>query len=189
MKKNTRNRRRPAARPYSFACAAPLAAGFTLVELTVVLAIMALLASLIVPAAMAAMRKGGVEPVGKELGELARFSLVSAITRHAAATLNIDAARGRCWVSMNAVRLPWQEYDREPSAQILASMKIPDGISVRLESGAPVESELEAMKPAWDTLVFQANGIAQDAAIEITNRSGDRYLVEILGATGAVKTP
>lgn len=185
----TRNRCRPTAQPYCFARTDAPATGFTLIELTVVLAIMALLASLIVPAAGAALRKGGVEPVGMELAELARFSSVSAITRHAAATLNIDTARGRCWVSINAVRLPWQEYDREPSAQILASMKIPEGISVRIEGGAPVESELEAMTPAWDTLVFQANGITQDAAIEITNRSGDRYLVEVLGATGAVKTP
>lgn len=167
-------------------------AGLTLIELTAVLMLIVLTAALIVPSAAAALRRGGAAQAGNELAELARFAAVSAITKHAPATLNIDTDRGRCWVSMSPVRLPWQEYGEEetPRGSVLASMKVEEGVTLQVTNTSGSEPEGEGAESAatWNTITFQATGAAQDAQIEVEDRHGQIFELEVLGATGAIRT-
>jgi type II secretion system protein H len=162
--------------------------GFTLVELMVVLLIMTMLASLVAPSVAAAMRRNGVETTGRKLTELTRFAALSAVTRHTPVALNLDPNRGRCWVSVNSVRLPWQEKEtqRDHTARVLATLEIPRGVLLRFSRTASSTENTEPSHQRWNSVTFHPDGRAEDASLELAAVTGEEFDITIFGITGEI---
>ncbi len=161
-------------------------AGFTLIELMVVLVIMAMLSTLIVPSIQSALRKGGLSATGNKLCELLNFSYMTAVTRHRSVVLNLDPARRRCWVSVCTASLPWLDEQQEPEPRVLEAMELPEGTEftvVRGEGSAFTATSAQS----WETITFRSDGTTEDARIELTNHQGEHFQIEIFGLSGEVR--
>jgi type II secretion system protein H len=165
--------------------------GFTLIELLIVVMMMSIFTALIVPSMATAMRNKTLAGTGKNICELLEFARMSAIARHRPATLNIDSARGLCWVSMNEVSLPWLEPQGEeerPETRMLATIKLPEGTECNLTWGETVSDETMT-ETEWNIVTYQANGTTDDVFIELSNLDEDEpFRIHVYGTTGEVHT-
>ena len=168
-------------------CARPEDArkGFTLIELLVVLVLIAMLSTAIVPSVASSLNRGGVRTTGQKLCELLDFAYMSAVTRQCPVVVNLHAERQRCWVSMAQPSLPWMEESREQGDRVLATLVLPEGSDVTLTRGEDPSFGAN-QSTAWETVTFQSDGRTDDVSIELRNPAGERYLIQVLGATGEV---
>ncbi len=161
--------------------------GFTLIELMVVLVIMATLSAAILPSIASALRRTGLRATRDKLCDLLNFAYMSAVSRGRPVEVNLDPSRRACWVSVRTVSLPWlDEEERETEIRTLATMELPEGTEIvvrRLE-----ESRFgTAASKVWETIAFRSEGGTEDVFIELTNPQGERFEIEIIGATGKVR--
>ncbi|MBN2308079.1 MAG: prepilin-type N-terminal cleavage/methylation domain-containing protein [Candidatus Hydrogenedentes bacterium] len=168
--------------------AAYTTAGFTLLELMVVLMLIAMLSTFIVPSITSSAREKGLDAVSGRLRELADFSYMTAVTRQRPTVLNVDPRRGRCWVTTAAVSLPWLETPQEerPPSRVLASMAVPEGIRIDVQYGERASFERTSSRE-WDTITFRSDGQADDVAILLENEAGQRVEIAIQGVTGETR--
>jgi prepilin-type N-terminal cleavage/methylation domain-containing protein len=168
-------------------CARPEDArkGFTLIELLVVLILIAMLSTAIVPSVASALNRGGIRATGEKLCELLDFAYMSAVTRRCPVVLNLHAERRRCWVSMTRPSLPWMEESGEQGSRVLGTMALPEGTGLAVTLGENSAFGME-QSTAWETITFQSDGRTDDVSIELTGPAGERFLIQVLGATGEV---
>lgn|GEM_PF-2083564 len=159
--------------------------GFTLIELMVVLAIISMFTVMIVPSMATALRNTGLPATGNRLCELMNFAYLSAVARRRPVVVNLDTARRVCWVSMSTVSLPWLAEREEPQTRVLASMELPEGTQLTVSRGEPSPLGISPSQ-VWETITFRSDGGADDAMIELTGLRGERFEIEIMGATGEV---
>lgn len=161
-------------------------AGFTLVELLLVLAIIGVLSAVIVPSVVTSARRTGLHSTGNKLRELLDFASVSSISRRRPVVVSIDPERHICWASLRETVLPWlAEAGEEPVTRTLVSMEIPKDITVTVFLGQ-AEPLVGSGAPGAYALTFASDGSAEDALIELTDAHGGRVAFEIIGATGQV---
>jgi type II secretion system protein H len=159
--------------------------GFTLIELMVVLVIISMFSAMIVPSIASALRKTGLKSTGNQICELLDFAYMSAVTRHRPVDVNLDAGRGLCWVSVSTVSLPWLAEQREPETRILATMELPEGTMLIVTRGEASPFSGTRSQP-WEVMTFRSDGGTEDALIGLTSARGERFEIQILGATGEV---
>ena len=161
-------------------------AGFTLIELMVVLFILALFSTVIVPAVASALQRGGVRADGEKLCDLLNFAYMTAVTQRVQVVVHLDAERGRCWAALNAPQLPWRiQEDTDEKARILEMMALAK--DTRLSCDAPQGPSFGQGAPSsLETLTFQSDGGAEDRLIRLTGTKGKGYEIEVAGATGQV---
>ena len=160
--------------------------GFTLIELLVVLVLIAMLSTAIVPSVASALNRGGLRTTGDKLCEMLDFACMSAVTRRCPVVFNLHVERQRCWVSMAQPSLPWMEESDEGTARVLAALVLPEGTGVVLTRGE--DSAFGSnQSTAWETITFQSGGGTGDVRIELSSPAGERYLIQVLGATGEVR--
>lgn len=158
--------------------------GFTLIELMLVLLVMGTFATMVVPSVATSLRSNSVEATTSKVHELLNFACLSAISRHKPVVLNIDSERRRCWVTVRATSLPWIEYEEEkPESRTLAVMEVPEGTSIVI-TRAESPSFAAASSGTWETIVFQSDGSAEDAIIELTDQRGEPREIQVIGSTG-----
>lgn len=160
-------------------------AGFTLIELMVVLLLISLMTGLIVPSAVSALRRNGANSEGEKLLEMLQFAHLSAITRHHAVVVNIDGRRGLCWVSLSRTTLPWLENQVESGTQTLATLQLPDTVQIFVSRGERTEYTMGASQ-GWERFTFRGNGGADNITIELTDSRDEKYTLGIIGATGEI---
>jgi type II secretion system protein H len=160
-------------------------AGFTLIELMVVLVLMTLLSTLVVPSAISAMRHNALQTEGVKLAELVRFAYVSAIAQHRPVQVNLDDRRGLCWVSVTHTSLPWLEERPENRSRTLAFLSLPK--EFRLEVSRS-DGRAAYSTHGWDMIGFRSDGRADAAVITLRDPTGHAYAFEIVGATGEIIT-
>jgi len=155
--------------------------GFTLIELMVVLVLLALLAGMIVPSAVNAMRRSGVVSRGEDLAELLRFAQRHAVTARRPVQVNLDSARGLCWATTVRTSLPWLEGAPEHAErEILATLKLPKEIMLSVES-------TETGGAAWKTITFQSDGTTADALLRLSDGRGAPVELMVVGTEGSVR--
>ncbi len=158
--------------------------GFTLLELMVVLVLITLLSTLVIPSAVSAVRHKTVVTEGEKLAEMLRFAYMSAVTRHHPVQVNLDSQQGRCWVSLSVTALPWLEEDQVSRAETLTSLRLPRELRLEVRRGA--EEYQSAGGPGWQVITFHSDGRADSCLIALSNAQGERYTIEIMGATGEI---
>ena len=158
--------------------------GFTLVELMLVMLLMTLFSAMVIPSVVSAVREDTVQTQGERLAEVLRFASLSAVTRHRTVQAFVDERRGTCRVALSNPALPWLEGYGSPKAQILSSMRLPDGMRLRVERGGTEGSGAAGEGP----LLFRSDGRAEDAAITLTDRRGEEFAVRVSAADGSVET-
>lgn len=161
------------------------ALGFTLIELMVVLVIISMFSVMIVPSMANALRNTGLAATGNKLCELMDFAYMSAVARRRPVVVNLDAARRLCWVSMSTVSLPWLAEREEPKTRVLASMDLPEGVQLTVTRGEPSPLDMTTSQ-VWETIRFRSDGGTEDVLVELTSPRGERFEIEIMGATGEV---
>ena len=159
--------------------------GFTLIELMVVVTLIAVFASLTMPAMSRTLRGTSMKASGNKLAELIRFGYASAVSRKRPVIVNIHPETRRCWVSLVTTSLPWLEVDEGETSQTLASMEMPGEFEILLNRRGPSSSGA-AVNQEWETIAFSSDGRTDDVLIELSNGGGDRFMIEILGASGRV---
>ena len=160
-------------------------AGFTLIELMVVLALITLLTGLIVPSAVSALRSKGVNTEGEKILEMLQFARLTAVIRHQAVDVNIDPRRGLCWVSVSNATLPWLENQVVSGTQTLATLQLPDRIQIIVARGERTEYTMEASQ-RWERFTFRGDGGSENLAIELTDSQQEKYTLDVIGATGEI---
>jgi len=159
--------------------------GFTLIELMVVLVIISMFSAMIVPSVATALRKAGLKTTGNQICELLDFAYMSSVTRRRPVDVNLDAGRRLCWVSVSTVSLPWLPEQIEPETRILATMELPEGTQLVITRGeaSPFST---VRSQSWEVITFRSGGGTEDLLIELTSARGERFEIQILGATGEV---
>lgn len=176
----------------AYACSSRLTAvgdrtaGFTLIELMVVLIIITLLSTMVVPSAVSAVRRNTIQTEGGKLTELLRFAYVSAIARQRPVQVNLDSRRGVCWVSMADSALPWIEERQETATRTLATLALPEELQIRVTFGEETAAAGTSSSQDWHVLTFRSDGRADSAILSLSNVQGETYAVEVFGATGEV---
>lgn len=157
--------------------------GFTLIELMVVLVILALLAGMVAPSAIGAMRRNGVESRGGELVELLRFAQRYAITSHHPTQANFDSSRGRCWVASVTTALPWLEREHSGESEVLASLQLPQTMTLSLRR----EEAASGGDTPWQTVTFTSDGRAENAVLRLADAQGMAFEITVMGSDGSVQ--
>ena len=160
-------------------------AGFTLIELMVVLLLMSLMTGLIVPSAVSALRRNGAGTEGEKLLEILQFAHLSAVTRHHAVDVNIDGERRLCWVSVSSGSLPWLEDQVEFGTQTLATLQLPDNVQIVVSRGERTEYAMDAVQ-GWERFTFRGDGGSENLTIELTDARERTYTLDIVSATGEI---
>jgi len=160
--------------------------GFTLIELMLVLVIMATFAGMIMPAMSRALRGTSLRTTGNKLCEILNFAYASAVSRKRPVVVNIALERRRCWVSLQTASLPWLPEQGEPKIRTLASMDLPEGTELIINRVGETGPGRAAARE-WETIVFRSDGRTDDLLIELIDEAGDRFEIEIVGATGQVR--
>ncbi len=163
----------------------PSSAGFTLLELMVVLVIIALMSTLITPSIATALREKGPVATANNLSELLRFAHLSAITRHRPVVVNLDSSRGKCWVTITRTSFPWLPDDELPQTRILEAMELPEGTELMVTRGPDAGMD-DSQSVGWETITFGSDGMTEDTMIELRGPAGDAFRVDVYGVTGEV---
>jgi len=166
--------------------------GFTLIELMVVAVVTAMLLSAVIPSLATAARGRAAKGTATKAFDMLNFACAAAIARRQPVIVNFDSDRHVCWVSVEGMSLPWLPEDRQVQAFTLASVELPDGVEVSFHRDAepsyrhaePSHSPRSGQK--WETIRFEPDGTAEDIVIELADRTGDAYAVEIVAATGEI---
>jgi type II secretion system protein H len=159
--------------------------GFTLIELMVVAVVTAMLLSAVIPSLATAARGRAAKRTATKAFDMLNFACAAAIARRQPVIVNFDSDRHVCWVSVEGMSLPWLSEDRQVQALTLASVELPDGVEVSFHRDAePSHSPRSGQK--WETIRFEPDGTAEDMVIELADRTGDAYAVEIVAATGEI---
>jgi Tfp pilus assembly protein FimT len=156
------------------------------VELLVALMIMAIFSALVVPA-VSSTRGLDLRSAGENVAESLRFAATTALARRMPVEVNLDASRRRCWVVVRPTRLPWLEDQPESDTRVLEEFRLPAGTQLRLTwpgdgPGSAANSE------SWEALRFDSAGVTQDVVIELSDATGERFTIQLEGATGLVRT-
>jgi len=159
--------------------------GFTLIELMVVLLVMSILAASVVPSFMSSARAASVKAAATKIADLLDFAYAAAIARRQPVTVNLDLGRNMCWVSVLAASLPWLGEGEGPETRTLASIQLPEDFEIALQRGseAPAASRTQQQ---WETIRFDPDGMAEDVLIEVADRRGEEWTIEVQGTTGEV---
>lgn len=159
--------------------------GFTLIELMVVALVTAILLSAVIPSLATAARGRGAKRTAMKAFDLLNFACAAAITRRQPVVVNFDADRHLCWVSVQGRSLPWLGEDQQVQALTLASVELADGVEVSFHRDAEPLHRLRS-EETWETIRFEPDGTAEDVVIELSDRTGDSYALEIVAATGEI---
>ena len=160
--------------------------GFTLIELMVVVIVMAVLSGAIVPSIVSAMRRAGAKTAATKTFDLLNFACAAAIARGQPVVVNFDVSRGVCWASVQVLSLPWLEEDEEPRSRTLVSVELPEDVEISVYKDTESPHGPRSDDP-WETIRFEPDGMAEDVVIELSDRRGDIYVLEVVGATGEVR--
>jgi type II secretion system protein H len=169
-------------------------AGFTLVELVVVLLIIATFTTMVVPSIAQAMSAKDIDATAAKLCETLQFAYASAVARRQPVTVRLDTDARRCRVMLRTLALPWLEPapDR-PNARMLAAMSWPEEMQLTLSEGTGVAPSAQSSSAARraatgpQTITFRSNGRTEDVVIEVADRENQHRYVEIVGLTGEVR--
>jgi type II secretion system protein H len=156
-------------------------AGFTLIELMVVLVLLALMAGMIAPSVMSAMRRKGVLSQGEDLAELLRFAQSYAVTSRRPVQVNLDSARGLCWATVVHTPLPWRDDEAAGSPETIGSLKLQRGVAVMVQSAD------SSAGGAWNTITFASNGCTKDALLQVSDGRSPPMELFVAGTEGSVQ--
>ena len=159
--------------------------GFTLIELMVVAVVMTIIMSAVVPSVVAAARRRGAKTAATKTFDVLNFAYASAIARRQPVLVNFDADRNLCWVSVRGLSLPWLSEGQDVQALTLTSVQLPEGVEVLFHREAEPLRGLRSEKQ-WETIRFEPDGTAEDIVIELADRTGDSYTLEVMAATGEI---
>jgi len=159
--------------------------GFTLIEMMVVVVVMAILSSAVLPSIVSAVRRTGAKAVARKSFDLLNFACASAVARRRPVTVNFDTERRVCWVSIQVTSLPWLSEDALPEARTLTSIELPEGVDVYFYRDTEWPDSRRS-EQRWETVRFEPDGTGEDIIIELVDRSGDSYTVEVAALSGEV---
>ena len=159
--------------------------GFTLIELMVVALVTAILMSAVLPSLATAARRRGARRTAMKAFDLLNFACAAAIARGQTVLVNFDVDRHVCWVSAEAVSLPWLAEDEQVQALTLASVELADSVEVSFHRETEPSRRLRS-EERWETIRFEPDGTVEDIVIELADRTGDLYSVHIVSATGEI---
>ena len=117
--------------------------------------------------------------------DLLNFACAAAIARRQPVLVNFDPDRHVCWVSVEAVSLPWLSEDEQVQALTLASVELADSVEVSFHREAEPSRSFRS-EERWETIRFEPDGTVEDIVIELADRTGDLYSVQIVSATGEI---
>ena len=157
--------------------------GFTMIELMVTLAIMALLTGIIMPSAVSALRRSNVESRGEDLIELFRFGQRYAVTSHHPVQVNLDSQKNLCWVSVLQTKLPWLEQSEDSKTRALETMQFPPEYHLTIQG----DESLGTSNDAWKTVTFKSDGRSDDTLIQLSDETGMVYEIMVFGANGSIQ--
>lgn len=157
-------------------------AGFTLIELMVVLVLLALLAGMVAPTALSALRRSGVSSSGEDLVELLRFAQRYAITSHQPVQAEFDSRTGRCRVYSVATAFPWMETGAPDRPEILATLQLPPAIRITPRSGDGETGESAGRR----RITFAGDGRAGQTEVHLLDERGGTYAIRVMAADGAI---
>jgi len=162
------------------------AAGFTLVELLLVLLIMATFATLVTPSVAQALRANDIDAAGEKVRDTLQFAYASALSRRQPVMVNVDHARRRCWVTLRPLSLPWLEAQEKPVERTLAAMTWPESMQLGISRSQAAAAGAGA-SAAFETITFRSNGRTDDLVIELSGQKQEQRFIEVVGATGEVR--
>ena len=157
--------------------------GFTMIELVVSLVIMALMAGIIMPSVVSAMRRNDVESHGEKLMELLQFAQRYAVTSHHPVQVNIDREKNVCWASVLHTNLPWLEQTQESKTQKLETIVLPPEYQLSMKHQ---ESE-STTGSAWKTITFKSDGRSDDSLIRLSDERGVSFEIMVFGSNGSMQ--
>lgn len=157
--------------------------GFTMIELMVTLVIMALVAGLIMPSAVSAMRRNNVQSHGEKVLELLQFAQRYAVTSHHPVQVNIDSGKNTCWASVMQTKLPWLEQVQESNTRQLKMLVVPPEYQLSMQS----QDSQSTSSAAWDTITFKSDGRSDDTIIRLSDERGIAYEIIVFGSNGSIE--
>jgi prepilin-type N-terminal cleavage/methylation domain-containing protein len=161
-----RDRPRPAAPPR------PLRrrdAGFTLVELILVLLLIALGSAFVIPRA-APLAGRRMDASMRQVLAASRHARSLAVTSGAGARLCVDAGERRWWLEVETDPFENPGVYEAPGDEWGAGATLPEGVSLE--------------DPGTEAVRFRPDGTADDALLVFAGADGERRAVEIRGLTG-----
>ena len=145
-------------------------AGFTLLELVVVLFILALVTALVAPAFSRSFGQAQLKASTRDLAALCRFARTQAITSQGILEVVLDRRTNSYWLS-NVVRTPSARDTEQPLQNLQARIRaLPTGVtltSVVIDTG-PLREDERAQSPSSHRGVRQA-----DRSTFLTRRGED----------------
>jgi len=154
----------------------------TLIELMVVVIVMAVMAGAIVPNLAAAARRGGVDKAAGRIVDVLDFAARAAVARRRTVVVNLDGERGRCWATLQTVRLPWLEDEDAPETRTLTAVRLPEDLSLAVYRES-TETAFGADE-AWERVTFRPDGTTEDVTVELVDGRGRARSIEVSGITG-----
>lgn len=145
-------------------------AGFTLIELSVVILVLAMMSAIIVPAVVSLLKSQKVESFKADALRLTRQARESAIERSRNVTLKWDGAL--------IAEIPPNADEDE--AQQIGRIELPDGMTV----GSVFKGADEVVEDEW-SVTFTPVGKGEEGSI-VFESNGANYYIKIEGETGRI---
>ncbi len=199
-------------RSLSRPCSSPHRGGFSLIEMMIVLAVMAAMAALTLPAMRAPLDKSRLRAAGRQLQAGLAKSRATAI-REGVAVEFVYESGGRRWKIQRTNASPFapaNDLDSDTAAdseaasfvsQVVREGLLPDGVrllssaenSLRASEEPAITQEfdvnvaLDSSATAWsDPIPFRPNGRSADASLTVIGSRDFAVTVSIRGLTSAV---
>ncbi|MBN2490888.1 MAG: prepilin-type N-terminal cleavage/methylation domain-containing protein [Planctomycetes bacterium] len=165
-------------------------AGFTLVELMVVIAVLAVLTATILPELSGTLPEARLRADGRRLGAAIRLAASQAATRNREHCLRVDPDRGEYWIEAADEQRCFAPLDGTRT-------RLEAGVSVRIRAvEVPIMGSAEEMPPppdpaalpeALDTIRFRPDGTADGREILLREPSGLELALAVNPTTAAVR--
>lgn len=158
-------------------------AGFTLLELVVVLFILALVTALVAPAFSRSFGQAQLKAATRELAALCRFARTQAITSQGVLEVVLDRQTNSYWLNGIVQASPAQDTEHPVQDRQARLRALPTGVtlkSVVIDTGPLREDER-------GSIIFFPQGSSTGGSIDLSDEKGRGYRIVVDPSVGLVR--